>query len=174
MRESFNITSSSFKRLYDCHFEPLCKFLAFYSNDRMKIEEVVQDVFVKLWQERDILQIESMTAWLFTSARNRMLNTLRDEKRHNALIEQWVQHELEQRNSKECFDIEQFMQKVQDAVETLPDKCRKIFYLSKSKNLTYKQIAEHLDISVKTVETQMGIALRKVRERLGTLYPNQK
>jgi len=81
-----------------------------------------------------------------------------------------VQHEL-RKEGEECFNIEEFNQKVQTAVELLPQKCRKIFNLSKKEKFTYKQIAEQLDISVKTVEAQMGIALRKIRKHLSASYP---
>ena len=169
MREVFHITHSSFRQLFDNMFEPLCCFLAYYTTDRMIIEEVVQDVFIKLWEDRDLLRIESVNAYLYTSARNRMLNYIRDEKRRNTLIEQWAQHETEKRRSEDCFDINEFTQRVENAIDTLPDKCRNIFNLSKKDMLTYKQIAERLDISVKTVEAQMGIALRKIREHLSTI-----
>ena len=172
MYEVFQITRFTFRQLYERRFDTLCRFLAYYTNDHMLIEEVVQDVFVKLWEDRAVLQIKSIDAFLYTSARNRMLNALRDEKRHNALLEQWVQHEIEKKQGEECFDMDEFSQRAQCAVETLPDKCRKIFDLSKKENLTYKQIAERLAISVKTVETQMGIALRKIRAQLSTFYPH--
>jgi len=152
-------------------FEPLCRFLAYYTADRIMIEEVVQDVFIKLWEERNTLRIESVKTYLYKSARNRMLNYIRDEKRRNLLLEQWVKHEMEQKQGKECFDIDEFSQRVQNAIDALPDKCRTIFNLSKTEKLTYKQIAEHLNISVKTVESQMGIALRKIREKLSEFYP---
>ena len=167
----FHITRSSFRQLYDLHFDSLCRFLTYYSNDRMMIEEVVQDVFVRLWEGRETLQIESIKTYLFTSARNKMLNCIRDRKRSNIFMEQWVQHEMEKRQGEECFDLDEFSSRAQAAIKTLPDKCRQIFNLSKTNNLTYKQIAKKLDISVKTVETQMGIALRKIREHLSSYYP---
>ena len=166
----YYIARSSFRQLYDGMFDPLCRFLAYYTDDRMQIENVVQDVFVKLWEDRDVLQIESVKAYLYKSARNRMLNYIRDERRRNTILEQWVQYELEKHQGKDCFNIDEFSQRVQGAIETLPDKCREIFNMSKKENLTYKQIADHLCISVKTVETQMGIALRKIREQLSTSY----
>lgn len=167
----FHITHSSLRQLFDQQFEPLCRFLAYYTTDRMIIEEVVQCVFVKLWEDRDVLQIESVKTYLYTSARNRMYNYIRDEKRRHTMLEQWVQSETEKNYGEDCFDIDEFSQRVQNAINNLPDKCRNIFVLSKKENLTYKQIAEHLNISVKTVETQMGIALRKIREQLSSFYP---
>jgi len=170
MSEKFHITHSSFRQLFDRQFYPLCQFLSYYTTNRMVIEELVQDVFVKLWEDRNTLQIKSVNAYLYTSARNRMLNHIRDEKKRNLLLEQWVQDEM-RKEGEDCFNIEEFNQKVQTAVELLPHKCRKIFDLSKKEKFTYKQIAEQLDISVKTVETQMGIALRKIREHLSAFYP---
>ena len=171
MGEKFHITHSSFRQLFAEHFDPLCRFLAYYSTDHFMIEEAVQDVFVNMWEKRDVLQIESVKTYLYASARNRILNRIRDEKRRNTLLEQWVQSEMEKSRGEDCFDIDEFSQRVENAIDHLPEKCRKIFDLSKKKNLTYKQIAEKLDISVKTVETQMGIALRKIREQLSACYP---
>ena len=171
MREFFHITYSSFRQLYDCFFDPLCRFLTYYTTNLTTIEEVVQEVFAKIWEDRNVLQIESIKTYLYTSARNRMLNYIRDEKRRHALLEQWIQHETEKNYGEECFDIDEFSQRVQNVIDSLPNKCREIFILSKKKGFTYKQIAEHLNISVKTVEAQMGIALRKIRENLSTFYP---
>ena len=173
MSEVFYITRSSFRQLYDRMFEPLCLFLSYYCADRIQIEDVVQDVFVKLWEDREVLQIESIKAYLYKSARNRMFNYIRDEKHRNTLLEQWVLHEMKKHQGKECFDIDEFSQRVQNAIETLPHKCRMIFNMSKQERLTYKEIANHLDISIKTVETQMGIALRKLREQLSVFYPSR-
>ena len=173
MEKKFNITQASLRQLFEQHFDPLCRFLACYTSDHMTIEDVVQDVFVNMWEKRNELQIESAKNYLYVSARNRMLNHFREEKRQNALLEQWVQSEMENKQSEECFNIDEFLQRVDIAVDNLPDKCRQIFNLSKKRNLTYKQIALQLDISIKTVESQMGIALRKIREQLAVYYPQK-
>ena len=171
MPDIFQITHVSFKQLFEKQFLPLCHFLSYYTTNCMVIEEVVQDVFVKLWEDRNVLQIKSVNAYLYTSARNRMINYLRDEKRRNTLLEQWVQFEIEKEHGEECFNIDEFTQRIHDAVDALPEKCRVIFELSTKEKLTYKKIAEHLDLSVKTVENQMGIALRKLRNNLSKFYP---
>lgn len=167
----FHISQTSLRRLFEQYFDPLCRFLAYYVSDHMMIEDVVQDVFVNMWEKRDELQIDSVKTYLYASARNRMLNCIREEKRQNTLLEQWVQSEKEKKQGEECFDIDEFSQRVEIAIDNLPEKCKEIFNLSKKNNLTYKKIAEHFDISVKTVETQMGIALRKIREQLSAYYP---
>ena len=171
MREVFHITHSSFRQLFDQYFYPLCRFLAYYTTDNAMIEDAVSETFIKLWEERDNLQIESIKTYLYQSARNRMLNSIRDENRRNAFLEQWVQSEMEKNQGEECFNIDEFSRRVQNAIDSLPDKCKTVFDLSKKKNFTYKQIAEKLGISIKTVETQMGIALRKIREQLSIYYP---
>ena len=167
----FQITPSSFRQLFDSQFEPLCRFLTCYTTNRTTIEEVVQEVFVKLWEDREVLRIESVKTYLYSAARNRMLNYLRDEKRRHTLLEQWIQYEKDQNRGEECFDMEKFSKRVQQAIDSLPEQCMKIFEMSKKRGFTYKRIAEELNISVKTVETQMGIALRKIREYLSAYYP---
>ena len=173
MDKKFNITRTSLRQLFEQHFDALCRFLACYTSDHMMIEDVVQDVFVNMWEKREELQIESAKTYLYASARNRMLNYLREEKRQNTLMEQWVQSEMERKQGEDCFNIDEFSRRVEVAIDNLPEKCRQIFNLSKKRNFTYKQIAGQLDISIKTVESQMGIALRKIREQLSAYYPRK-
>ncbi len=169
-----SINQITFRRLFDEYFEPMCCYLSYYTVNRSIIEEVVQDVFVKLWEERDSLQIESLKTYLYTSARNRVYNYMRNEKRHHTLIEDWAANECEKEKGEDCFDIDEFTQRIDTAIEQLPDKCKLIFTLSKKDQLTYKQIAERLGISIKTVENQMVISLRKIREYLSNYYPKVK
>ena len=65
MNDTFHITYSSFRQLFDCQFEPLCQFLKYYTANRATIEEVVQEVFIKLWEDRDVLQITSVKTYLY-------------------------------------------------------------------------------------------------------------
>lgn len=158
------INDESFKKAYNDYFEIVCRFLNYYTRDYYAIEEVVEDVFVKLWQEYRGKEIHYVKTYLYNSARNRMLNYLRDEEKHTLLLEKWAKIELENRHASDCVDKEAFYLLLQAAVETLPSKCREIFILCKEESLSYKEIAEIREVSIKTVENQMGIALKKIRE----------
>ena len=158
------INERTFKDVYNDYFETICRFLNYYTRDYQVIEEVVQDVFVCLWEEYEGQEIQYIKTFLYNSARNRMLNYLRDEDNHTVLLEKWARIELEKNESVDCVDRELFYQLLQAAVGSLPEKCREIFILSREEQLSYKEIADVKEISVKTVENQMGIALKKIRE----------
>ena len=97
-----------------------------------------------------------------------MLNYLRDKENHTVLLEKWARIELEKSEAADCVDRELFYRLLQAAVESLPEKCKEIFILSREEQLSYKEIAQVKEISVKTVENQMGIALKKIRQYLTT------
>lgn len=160
------IDEENFKTAYNNYFEIICRFLNYYTRDYQIIEEVVQDVFVKLWEEHQGRDIHFIKTYLYNSARNRMLNYLRDKENHSILLEKWAKIELENRSVSDCVDKEAFFCLLQAAIETLPEKCREIFILCKEESLSYKEIAEIRGISIKTVENQMGIALKKIREHV--------
>lgn len=79
------------------------------------------------------------------------------------MLENWFNQQLEERKYKDCFDIDALTKVVNRAIEQLPERCREIFSLSRKEGLSYRQIAERLGISVKTVETQISIALKRIR-----------
>ncbi|WP_195370939.1 MULTISPECIES: RNA polymerase sigma-70 factor [Parabacteroides] len=158
------INEKTFEEVYNDYFEIICRFLNYYTHDYQEIEGVVQDVFVSLWENYEGKEIAYIKTFLYNSARNRMLNYLRDEDNHAAILEKWARIELEKNESVDCIDRELFYQLLQAAVESLPEKCREIFILGREERLSYKEIAQVKEISVKTVENQMGIALKKIRE----------
>lgn len=162
------IDERTFKEAYDDYFDIICRFLNYYTRDYQAIEEVVQDVFVILWEDYEGKDIQYIKTFLYNSARNRMLNYLRDKENHTILLEKWARIELEKSEATDCVDRELFYQLLQAAVESLPEKCKEIFILSREEHLSYKEIAEVKEISVKTVENQMGIALKKIREYLSS------
>lgn len=158
------VNKETFEDAYNEYFEIICRFLNYYTRDYQVIEEVVQDVFVSLWEDYEGKEIQYIKTFLYNSARNRMLNFLRDEENRTVLLEKWAKVELEKKGAVDCVDREAFYQLLQVAVESLPQKCKEIFILSKKDKLSYKEIAQIKGISVKTVENQMGIALKKIRE----------
>ena len=171
MKESafLPITPQSFRKLFDLYYEPLCVSLNYYTRDEAAIEEIVQEVFVNLWEAREQVQIEHIKTYLFSAARYRALNYLRDKQRQMEILEGWAKEESERRQSREVIDMDEMLPHLQKAIETLPEKCREIFELSRQEHLTYKQIADRNNISVKTVESQMSIALKKIREYFSNL-----
>ena len=167
------INNKNFREIYDAHFEPVCRFLNYYTRDLSVIEEVVQDVFVKLWEERETLEIQYIKTYIYNAARNKILNELRDVKNRNVLLENWAKRELENQQAEDCVDMNEFVQLLQASVETLPATCQEIFRMSRDQNMSYKDIAFARDISVKTVEAQMGIALKRIREKMTLYYANE-
>ena len=157
------MSEQEFRSIYKQYHKKLCYFLNYYTHDEQAIEEVVQDVFVYLWKESDNLNITYLKTYLYSSTRNRMLNYLRNEHTRTIILERWAQMELEERQAQDCIDRAEFFLLLQDTIEALPPKCREIFLMSRDERKTYKEIAEEKGISVKTVEAQMGIALKRKR-----------
>jgi RNA polymerase sigma-70 factor (ECF subfamily) len=137
-------------------------------------EEIVQEVLLELWRRRESLVVEdSLRAYLFRSTRNRALNHLRHlavERRGEpyARSEAAVSPRADARLS--AAEIEAA---VRQAIANLPDRCREVFELSRLHGLKYSEIAQTLGISIKTVEAQMGKALRVLREELAPWLPEQ-
>jgi len=167
------INNKNFREIYDAHFEPVCRFLNYYTRDVSVIEEVVQDVFVKLWEERETLEIQYIKTYIYNAARNKILNELRDVKNRNVLLENWAKREIENQQAEDCVDMNEFVQLLQTSVETLPTTCQEIYRMSREQNMSYKDIALERNISIKTVEAQMGIALKRIREKMTLYYANE-
>jgi len=166
----FAITPKSFRKLFDLYYEPLCRSLNYYTRDAQAIEEIVQEVFVTLWEDRDQLHIEHIKTYLFSAARYRALNYLRDRQRQAKFFEVWSEEEFLQKQGQDILNYDELIPQLQKAIDTLPTRCREIFELSRKEQLTYRQIADHCNISIKTVESQMSIALRKIRDYFSSNY----
>lgn len=127
-------------------------------------EDVVQQTFIKLWEQRETLPIQfSIKAYLYKMVHNRSLNRLRDAQTRRRHSEISVSFGNETVPPAEVSDLQTRLQK---ALEQLPTECRRIFELSRFEELKYREIADQLNISIKTVETQMGKALRLMRVHL--------
>lgn len=123
-------------------------------------------MFVHLWEKAPVVNIEtSLKAYLYTSARNYTLNLIKKQQTERNYMTQYSTDGPLQEQDEHVSEAE-IGQLIQMGVSTLPEKCREIFILSKQEGLTYDEISEYLDISKKTIENQMGIALRKLRDYL--------
>jgi RNA polymerase sigma-70 factor, ECF subfamily len=136
-------------------------------QSRAIAEEIVQDVMLELWKRRETLADDSSPqAYLFQSTRNRSLNHLRHERVAKEAEPYATKSEIVESKAHSRMVEEEMRVAMRRAVDSLPDRCREIFELSRTNGLKYLEIAALLGISVKTVEAQMGKALRVLREEL--------
>ena len=168
MRIGRGLDEQALESLFRDHFIGLCQFATGYVKDDGVAKEIVQDAFVNLWEKRDSIDLsKSVKSYLSTAVRNKCLNYLRDNKKFSSSL-----LELENLSNDTAYDqpdnlVESDLRRqITLAVRELPEKCREIFELSRFQHLKYQQIADQLQISVKTVETQMSKALQHMRIRL--------
>lgn len=160
------INENLLKQLFDLYTDSLTEFLSYYTRNQAQIEDVIQEIFIRLWENRAELNIFYIKTYLFKSARNLMLNTLRNEENRNMLLEQWANELITESEAKDCINMHEFELLYKEAVEKLPSKCKDIYKLSREEKHSYKAIAQLRSISEKTVENQMSIALKKIKEFL--------
>jgi RNA polymerase sigma-70 factor (ECF subfamily) len=162
-----NLSKQLFEQLFREHFNTLCNFAATYLNDRDTSQEIVQDVFINLWQKREYISTDkSIKSYLFTSVKNRSINYIRDHKKFRSY---YLDVELELEIPVEDVDMLSQVEtrdKINDAFKRLPEKCRQAFELSRFEEMKYKEIAERMGISQKTVEIHISKALRILRVEL--------
>ncbi len=150
--------------LFRNYFEPLSRLAMKYIGDFDNSKDVVHEVFMAFWQKFDSLPEDTRyKSYLFTAVRNKSLNYLRDKKKHLDIQDAELHISAESGTS---LETEELVREINYALNLLPDRCRQVFELSRYEGLKYSQIAERLEISVKTVEAQMSKALRLMREHL--------
>lgn len=155
------------KSLFQEYYLPVCKSIYRFVKDKSTTEDIAQDVFIKFWEKRKKLNITSLVAaYLHRMGINEAISYLRRHKHFKSeeVIEYSVPNNIGSGESKLLQS--ELQDNVNKAIDSLPPKCRAIFQLSRYEELTYKEIAIKLDISVKTVENQMGRALRILRIKL--------
>ena len=161
---------SAFEALFRTHYRPLCAFALQYVKDGDRAQDLVQDLFVRLWQDREQVNITtSVKSYLFSAVRNRCLNLVSAAARMRPIDEEMDDRVDEEERTEEEHSLR--AARVQAAIEGLPEERRKVFRLSRDEGLKYHEIAQRLGISVKTVENQMGKALKTLREELADLLP---
>jgi len=164
---------TAFEMLFRTYYQPLCQYAFTFLRDKEDAEEIVQSTFLMVWEKRETLSIRtSVKPYLYAMVRNACLNVIKHQKikqkhageeialadrSHDAVAQTVASNELEHR--------------INTAVEELPEQCRMVFKLSRFEELKYAEIAAQLNISIKTVENQMGKALKIMREQLKDYLP---
>ena len=164
-----NKDKGAFEIVYNNYFRALCGYANKYLDEFEVAEEIVQEVYVKFWEKcHTIAPDSSIKSYLYRSVHNTCLNHIKHMKvRDN--YKQYVIDKMEyetihyQEDENSEFSLEK---KIHDEIDSLPPQCQKIFKLSRFEGLKYQEIADHLGLSIKTIEVQMGKALRVLREKL--------
>ncbi len=157
----------AFERLFRHYYPHLCLYATQILKNPSAAEEIVQEMFVRLWERREETEIEtSLKNYLYRAVKNHCLNFIK----HNQIKYEYSQKilaETEPISPGEIFENQtELFQKIEKSISELPAKRQEIFRLSRQEGLKYREIAEKMNISIKTVETQMGLAIKTLREKL--------
>ncbi|WP_282036311.1 RNA polymerase sigma-70 factor [Saccharicrinis aurantiacus] len=156
----------AFEKFFKEHYIGLVAFANKYLHDIDKAESITQEIFVLLWEKKQKYQIQSIKAYLFSAVRNRCNNELKRiqyEQKYRSKIN--PESQIEYLN----YSDSTVLGKINSIIDTLPEQRKKIFKLNRIDGLKYKEIANKLNISPKTVENQMGKALKYLRLNLSEL-----
>lgn len=154
----------AFKQFFDSHYRPLCYYLINFTNDTHLAEDMAQLVFVNFWNKRETIEIRSsLKSYLYKMAYNQFLTSLRKKKKEESVLEQLKYEALQTISVPTEAELEQKTQRLWRVIEQLPERCQEVVKL-KMEGLKYREIADALGLSIKTVESQMRVAFIKIRE----------
>lgn len=159
-------SSDAFRKVFDTCYENLCRYAFTIVRDFDQAEDIVQSMFMKLWEKRDTLDINtSVRSYLFRAVYNQCINHL---EHHSIKSKYDASVKVEAGRDEQAPEVfpDELEDRIRKAVDTLPAQCRSIFIMSRYEELKYSEIAERLGISVNTIQNQVCKALKLLREAL--------
>lgn len=156
----------TFRKFFDVHFNSVFNRLFFLLNNQEEAEELTQDIFINIWNRRnELLHVENWNAYLLKAATFKATDYRRKKKENIVYHDQFdlpevVQEEIDQSSAADRLDL------LNKQIDLLPDRCHTIFKLNRFERMSYEEIAKTLKISTKTVENQIGKALKILRKNL--------
>lgn len=168
-----NQNEAAFEKVFKTYFKGLHAFAYTFVKDDVMAEEIVQNVFFRIWEKKEQLQIDdSLKSYLYRSVHNESLNHIKHLKVKTSFQLQYSGNmESSNQDASNQMIAAELETKIQKAISELPQQCRIIFQMSRFEQLKYQQIADQLNISIKTVENQMGKALKVMRSKLIEYLP---
>ncbi|KYP15057.1 RNA polymerase sigma-70 factor [Flavihumibacter sp. CACIAM 22H1] len=162
-----------FEEVFKTHFKELHSYACTLVKDDMVAEEMVQQVFFRIWEKKEQLSIHSSaTAYLYRSVYHECLNYLKHQKVKTAYqVYAKTTADTGTGSAAQKIQLSELQQHLNKALNELPEQCRTIFQMSRYEELKYQEIADRLGLSIKTIENQMGKALRILREKLKDFLP---
>lgn len=154
--------------LFRSHYEEMCKYAFSILQDQYMAEDIVQEIFLRLWEKRKSLIIkQSFRSYLFSSTHNNCIQLIK----HKCVIDRHCKETLQSagKSSPKCDErlhLSELQKLVSQTLQSLPEQTRYVFHLSRTEGLKYAEIAQKLEISIKTVEAKMGQALKQFRSYL--------
>ena len=164
----------AFEKIFNTYYNGLLLNALKILNNRDDAEEIVQDVFVKLWSHFDKTKYKgNLKGYLYAAVKNSCLNYLKHKSIESKYQEEVKQNEMtvNYREVLNSAENKELLDAIEKAINTLPEKWKEVFLLSRTNNLTYKEIAEKLQISQKTVEKYISESLRTLRRQLSDYLP---
>ncbi len=171
---NIGISEQLFEEVFKAHFKNLYGYALTIVKDDIHAEEIVQQVFFKLWEKREKLNIQqSVQAYLYRAVHNECLNYLKHQKVKQA-YQAYAKHTMQEGTDNNIRTMigKELETKISEALERLPEQCRTIFQMSRFEQLKYREIADKLNLSIKTIENQMGKALKIMRMHLVEYLPS--
>jgi len=161
------LTQEEFQRVFSEWYRPVRNFIYYKCGDMALAEDIAQDSFIKLWENRDRIERITMKAYLYKIAQN---NTINYQKR------QQLFYKFQRRSSNDrdfdtpekLTEMAEYEQRLQAVIAQLPEGGREVFLMNRLEDLTYQEIANRLSLSVKAIEKRMSKVLKILRDQLGT------
>ena len=161
---------SAIEDLFDIYYDGLCKFVRRLTNSKDDVEDLVQDIFVRIWVNREDWSPKgSIKAYLFRSARNQAFNFLKSKNSIETIKCDGSELLTPRSDPAEKVIDTEISERIDKAIEKLPHRTKLVFTLNRQDGLSYSEIADVLEISMKTVENQIARALRHLRKELANL-----
>jgi RNA polymerase sigma-70 factor (ECF subfamily) len=165
----------AFEKFFKTYFKSLHAYALVVLQDEIMAEEIVQQVFYKIWEKKERFRVHtSVKAFLYKSVYNECLNYLQHQK-YKAGHQNYVLYankgQVSNENAAMRVELNELEAHLKKAMNELPEQCRTIFYMSRFDELKYREIASQMGLSIKTVEAQMGKALKVLRKKLVDFLP---
>ena len=166
---------TAFETLFRAYYKRLHGYAFTFVKNPETAEDIVQTVFLNIWADKDIWDPPgTVREYLFIAVRNQSLNVLRHQRVISDTKQEVIRHFEQLKNDVlpfEVIDAKEFDKQIQICIDNLPSRCREIYLLNRRSGLTYTEIASYLGVSINTVNTQMGRALKSLRDHLSDFLP---
>ena len=165
---------AAYERTFRFYYPRLCNYASSLLKDEEDAEEIVQTVFITIWEKREELEITlSLKSYLYRAVHNHCLNRFKHASVKEAYREYSINYIPQSYESvTESIHADELAERIEKAIRLLPEQCQKAFRMSRFEELKYQEIADQLNISIKTVENQIGKALKILRNELADYLPS--